>query len=201
MSSSTSPGSGRPSVGRGEASREAILLAAIVVAGRDGLPSASLGAIAREAGTSKPAVLYHFGSRENLLRAMAERALTRFAKDVIDASVSDDPLEGSRRGMDIVFVPGYRLQAAALRELMSLGMRDAVVGEMVQKVFAEVERAVALLIEHAVDDADRVAADMVSSIHGFVQVWLCTGAEDPTPFKDGAMRTIAALLASKRKPA
>ena len=201
VSSSTGSGSGRRFASRGEASKEAILSAAIVVAGRDGLPSASLGAIAREASTSKPAVLYHFGSRENLLRAMAKRALTGFANDVIDASANDDLLEVSRRGTDIVFAPEYRLRAAALRELMSLGMRDPVVGEMVRKVFAEVERAVAMLIEPAVDDADRVAADVVSSIHGFIQVWLCTGAEDPAPFKDGAMRTIAALLESKRKQA
>ena len=39
------------------------------------------------------------------------------------------------------------------------------------------------------------------NILGFVQLWLCSGAADPTPFKNGAMRTIAALLASKRKQA
>ena len=56
-------------------SREVILAAAVRVVGREGLPAASLGVIAKEAGTSKPAVLYHFGSRENLLREMAARAL------------------------------------------------------------------------------------------------------------------------------
>jgi len=191
--------SGRQSLSKGEASKQAILSAAILVAGRDGLPSASLGAIAREAGTSKPAVLYHFGSRENLLRAMAERALTGFAASVIEASVDDDPLVGSRSGMDIVFTPAYRTEAAAVRELMSLGMRDPAVGEMVLKSFGAVERAAALLIQHAVDDPDEVAADMVKAIHGFLQIWLCSGEPDPTAFKDGAMRTIAALLASKQR--
>ena len=82
---------------------------------------------------------------------------------------------------------------------MSLGMRDAVVGEVVRKVFGEVERAAARLIEHLVDDADQVASDMISSLHGFAQLWLCTGSEDPAQFKDGATRAIAALLESKRR--
>ena len=193
--------SARQSLSKGEASRKTILSAANLVVGRDGLPSASLSAIAREAGTSKPAVLYHFGSRENLLRAMAERALTGFAASVIEASAHDDPLEGSRRAMNLLFTREQRIEAAAVRELMSLGTRDAVVGKTVRKAFGDVELAAARRIEHLVDDADEVAADMVRSILGFVQLWLCSGAADPTPFKNGAMRTIAALLASKRKQA
>ena len=195
------PLSARQSLSKGEASKKAILSAANLVTGRDGLPSASLSAIAREAGTSKPAVLYHFGSRENLLRAMAERALTGFVASVIEASAQDNPLEGSRAAMDLLFASEQRIEAVAVRELMSLGMRDAVIGEVVRKTFGELERAAARHIEHIVEDADEVAADMVRSIHGFIQVWLCSGADDPTPFKNGAMRTIAALLASKRKQA
>src|SRR5215467_3823544 len=67
---------GTPGVSRrGVASREAILQAAVRVIGREGLAGASLAAVAKEAPTSKPAVLYHFGSREHLLYEVASLAL------------------------------------------------------------------------------------------------------------------------------
>ena len=179
---------GRQSVSRGEASREAILSAAVRVAGRDGLPSASLGAIAKEAGTSKPAVLYHFGSRENLLREVAKRALTGFVSKIIEASRSD-----GAHGLEVVFSEEMRTDVAAARELMSLGMRDAVVGETVRKSIDEVERAVAYLLEDMVDDSYEVARDVVRSMLGHVEMWLCTGASDPAPFREGAMRVLAGL--------
>ena len=184
----------RRSVSRGEASREAILSAAVRVAGRDGLPSSSLGAIAKEAGTSKPAVLYHFGSRENLLREMAERALTGFVSKILEASRMELAREGVRHGLEVVFSEEMRTDVAAARELMSLGMRDAVVGETVRKLIEEVERAVAFLLEDSVIDAQQTASDVVRSMMGFVEMWLCTAASDPRPFSEGAMRVLAALL-------
>ena len=182
------------SASRGEASREAILSAGVLVAGRDGLPSSSLGAIAREAGTSKPAVLYHFGSRENLLREMAKRALTGFVSRIIEASRMEVAQEGARHGLEVVFSEEMRIDVAAARELMSLGLRDAVVGETVRKLMDEVERAVALLLEDSVADPHQTASDVVRSMLGFVEMWLCTAASDPTPFREGAMRVLAALL-------
>jgi hypothetical protein len=76
---------------------------------------------------------------------------------------------------------------------MSLGMRDAVVGETVRKSIDEVERAVAYLLEDVVDDSYEVARDVVRSMLGHVDMWLCTGASDPAPFRDGAMRVLAGL--------
>jgi AcrR family transcriptional regulator len=188
------------SVLRGEASREAILVAAIRVVGRDGLPAASLGAIAKEAGTSKPAVLYHYGSRENLLREMAQRALTGFVSRIIEASRLRIADAGARHGLEVVFSEEMRTDVAAARELMSLGMRDAVVGETVRKSIDEVERAVALLLENSVNDPQQVADDVVRSMLGFVEMWLCTSAADPAPFRDGAMRVLAALLRGDAAP-
>ena len=194
MKKSVAVGVGRQSVPRGEASREAILSAAVRVVGREGLPSSSLGAIAKEAGTSKPAVLYHYGSRENLLREMAKRALTGLVSRIIEASRNDVAQAGARHGLEVVFSEEMRTDVAAARELMSLGIRDPVVGETVQKSIEEVERAVALLLEDAVDDSYETASDVVRSMLGHVEMWLCTGASDPKPFREGAMRVLAGLL-------
>lgn len=184
---------GRTSAPRGEASREAILSAAVRVVGKEGLPAASLGAIAKEAGTSKPAVLYHFGSRENLLREMSARALQQFTSSAFSVIRSDDPYERTRIGLDNLFAPENKTNVAAARELMSLGLRDPVVGEMVRKSFEEVERAAALLLPDSIEEPERVAEEMVRSVHGFLQVWLCTGGDDPTAFKQGAMNVCLKL--------
>ncbi len=184
---------GRTSAPRGEASREAILSAAVRVVGIEGLPASSLGAIAKEAGTSKPAVLYHFGSRENLLREMSARALKQFTSSAFEVIRSDDPYERTRIELETLFSPENKTNVAAARELMSLGLRDAVVGEMVRKSFEEVERAAALLLPDHVEEPERVAEEMVRSVHGFLQIWLCTGGGDPTPFRQGALNVCLKL--------
>ena len=175
---------------RGDASREAILTAALRVVGREGLPASSLGAIAKEAGTSKPAVLYHFGSRENLLREMCARAFQLFQNDIMAGvhGSSEPP------GLEHVFSLKHRPILAAARELMSLGQRDPIIGEMVGKCFGEIERAVALLMPDSVSDPLDRAEDIVRSAHGFVQVWLCSGDDNPEPYKEGTRRTIARIM-------
>jgi AcrR family transcriptional regulator len=74
---------------RGEASRDAILQAAVRVIGREGLSGASLAAVAAEAGTSKPAVLYHFECRERLLRHVAALAVSTFRR-LLDSAAEEN---------------------------------------------------------------------------------------------------------------
>lgn len=73
--------------------RERILEAAehhLIAAGPDGL---KLTELARELGLTHPAILHHFGSREDLVRAVLERAYGRLRDDILDAiEHTDDPL-------------------------------------------------------------------------------------------------------------
>ena len=55
-----------------EVRREDIIAAAIVVINRLGYASASVDKIAKEAGTTKGTVLYHFGSRKEVNKALIE---------------------------------------------------------------------------------------------------------------------------------
>jgi len=184
----------RANAPRGAASREAILAASVRVVGREGLPAASLGAIAKEAGTSKPAVLYHFGSRENLLREMASRSLEYFQARA--AEVSSDGQELDRLGVIVedVFRKENRLSLMAARELMSLGMRDPVVGEMIRSAYERVDATVAGTLPEAMPDRFTVAQDLTRAVGGFIQIWLCSGEEDPAPYRAGAQRVRARIL-------
>ena len=75
--------------------REAILEAAICVASRDGLLAMTLDNVAREANVSKGGLIYHFASKDALVKGMIEH----FAKQVEQALTSrvvDDPLPNGR---------------------------------------------------------------------------------------------------------
>ena len=81
---------------RGENSaRESILEAAIRVASRDGLLSMTLDNVAREAGVSKGGLIYHFASKDDLVRSL----IAHFALQVeqaLTAKVADDPQPSGR---------------------------------------------------------------------------------------------------------
>ena len=186
----------RGSLPRGEASREAILLAALRVVGREGLPAASLGAIAREAGTSKPAVLYHFVSRENLLHHMASRALEHVQQVLLEIAREAERIARTQITLESVFSNANREMLSAARELMALGGRDKVVSDLVRRMFDDVERTVAELLPGPAGEARQIASDIVRSVNGFLHLWLSHQDADPGPFHAGALRVSLQLGAA-----
>ncbi len=82
------------------ARRESYLDAAIAVISDEG-PSASMEAIAHAAGVSKPILYRHFGDREGLVEALAERFVGELA-DRLGAilGVGGDPVELLRSSID-----------------------------------------------------------------------------------------------------
>jgi AcrR family transcriptional regulator len=75
---------------KGEATRAAILDAALVIAGRDGLEGLTIGALADGLHMSKSGVFAHFGSREELQLAVLSEYAQRFIGDVLRPAV-DQP--------------------------------------------------------------------------------------------------------------
>lgn len=67
-----------------DARRESLLAAADLVVQRDG-PSASMSAIAAEAGITKPILYRHFGDKSGLYAALAERHTDRLLDALVDA--------------------------------------------------------------------------------------------------------------------
>lgn len=72
---------------------QTIIAAADRLVRRDGVARLTIDAVAREAGLSKGGVLYHFPSKEALIKGMLEDLLTGFDDDVrrrMTAEVDDD---------------------------------------------------------------------------------------------------------------
>lgn len=83
----------------------AILEAAIRVAGRDGLLATTLDKVAAEAGITKGGVLYHFASKDELLTRMMEHFAAEVEQGLI-TRIANDPVADRRwvRAMiDMVF--------------------------------------------------------------------------------------------------
>jgi AcrR family transcriptional regulator len=83
--------------------------------------AASMDEIALEAGISKPILYRHFGDKDGLHRALAERYVEALLRDLREARVADDPRANIAAGIDayLAFIErepeGYRflLSAAA----------------------------------------------------------------------------------------
>ncbi|HYB99879.1 MAG TPA: helix-turn-helix domain-containing protein [Candidatus Limnocylindrales bacterium] len=76
---------------RRDATREAILEAALRCFGRDGFRRTALDRVAREAGISRAALYLHFANKEELFRALVEDLHARSLEDAIAASRADAP--------------------------------------------------------------------------------------------------------------
>lgn len=72
---------------KGEATRAAILDAALQVAGREGLEGLTIGVLADGLKMSKSGVFAHFGSREELQLAVLNEYAVRFVADVLKPAV------------------------------------------------------------------------------------------------------------------
>ena len=78
LAEKTTVGDGRKA--RGEASRHAIIEAAIAGIAGQGIAGATLEVVARRAGVSKPLLLFHFGSKDGLLVAVLEHMGALYAR-------------------------------------------------------------------------------------------------------------------------
>jgi AcrR family transcriptional regulator len=181
---------------RGVASREAILQAAVRVIGRDGLAGASLAAVAKEAPTSKPAVLYHFGSREKLLYEVASLALGLYRGLLGPSDGNAGTLRPrSEATITAIFAPENRTLLACVHELIGLGSRDPAVGELMRRSLEEVLEGPTRALSHlGLEQARAVARSMIMTVHGHVELWLFADPADSKQFIESATRATLALL-------
>jgi AcrR family transcriptional regulator len=77
-----------------QSSRERILAAAVQVAIGDGVSAMTLDAVAREAGVSKGGLLYHFGSKDELIAAMLENHAARIQQTIEARMAADENPRG-----------------------------------------------------------------------------------------------------------
>ena len=83
---------------RGDAAREAILDAAFVRFSGYGLRRTSMEDIAREARVSRASIYFHFGSKDQVFRALAERLHEQNLTAMRAAAAASGPVEDRIRG-------------------------------------------------------------------------------------------------------
>ncbi len=100
--------------------RRALLDAAEAIVGEEGIAAVTMSAVARRSGVSSGAPYRHFRDREELLRALSERAQGVVARRLAEASAgAPDMLEGFRRsGVEYV---RFAVDEPALFAVLSRG--------------------------------------------------------------------------------
>jgi AcrR family transcriptional regulator len=143
MSSTTGRGPGRPAAGQPTIDRAAVLDAAERVIEREG-SGASLGAIAAEAGVSKPIVYARVGSRAELCDALTERFVDRM---VAASSGRVDLADPSRDGVVAFYRAALETieQHRSLFEFLSRGAGDDAVDRVLRFAGRSAEPLAALL--------------------------------------------------------
>lgn len=123
--------------------RERYLDAAIAVISDEG-PGASMEAIAQAAGVSKPILYRHFGDREGLVEALAERFVGELAERlgaILDSG--GDPIELLRRSID-AYVDTIEDDPSLYRFLTSrIPPRGAALSSLVDRLAAVIARTLA----------------------------------------------------------
>lgn len=96
--------------------REAMLDAAEAHLGADG--TLTLDSAARAAGVTKPGLMYHFSTKEELLAAILDRMAARYERELLEQIASRHPGLGpgsdSRAGEDLVSAPAEQRHLAYL---------------------------------------------------------------------------------------
>jgi AcrR family transcriptional regulator len=166
------------------------------VIGREGLAGASLAEVAKEANTSKPAVLYHFGSRERLLHEVASLALGLYRGLLLPAEArGPSPRERSEAAIATIFAPENRTLLACVHELVGLGMRDPAVAGLMRASLEEVlQGPTSALSRLGREEARGIARSLVMTVHGHVELWLCSDPADSKEFVESATRSVLSLL-------
>jgi AcrR family transcriptional regulator len=161
---------------KGELTRAAIVDAALAIARRDGLEGLTIGDLAAQMRMSKSGVFAHFGSREELQRAVLAEYASRFVADVLAPAVRrprglarlqailDNWLKLMRREIE----QGCLMISGSIEYDDRPGpMRDAVVG-IIRGWSAELQRAIEDARASGELRADTDAAQLAFEIYGLM---------------------------------
>jgi AcrR family transcriptional regulator len=152
--------------------REKLLTAALTVIGRDG-PGASMDEMAAEAGITKPILYRHFGDRDGLIAAVANRfadeLVTRLSESLSRPGSPRDRIEAAVRSY-VGFIEedpalyGFLTQGAHVSSVLQTGVIDRVAG-VLRSAIAE-----------AIVDAGLDARPAETWAYGVVGMMHCAGA-------------------------
>ena len=161
---------------KGQATRAAILDAALSLASQMGLEGLSIGALAEVAGMSKSGVFAHFGSREELQIAVIREYHRRFEEEVFFPAMRESRgvprlralFERWLRRVSIEMDSGCIYISGAVEFDDRPGpVRDALVG-MVRAWQDALERAIRIAVDEGDLKPDTDVAQMLFEMHGLI---------------------------------
>jgi AcrR family transcriptional regulator len=166
--------------------RHQLIEAGLTIAERDGVANVTVRGVASEAGVSLGLVSYCFGSKEELIMAMA----TRIVQELAEHSDLGPAGEPESDGIDVVLrkalagmwqqverTPGRQLLTY---EITTLSLRDSALGDVAKRQYATTAEAAAKVLRQAAQAAgvtwtrelDHVAGLVVMAIDGATLRWL-----------------------------
>jgi AcrR family transcriptional regulator len=162
-----------------EVRQEQILHAAFEVAAREGIGGLTVRAVAAEARVSHALVLFHFGRKERLVRALLIWVIDRTAVLHISEDIARFPRPRDRLyallQQEMVRLSHQPQQTRLFLEYWALGTRDEAIRKPIQAELARYRAAFRTIMDeliraepaaHLEATADGLAAVAVSWIHG-----------------------------------
>lgn len=162
-----------------EARREQILGAAYEVALRSGLNGVTLRAVAAEAGLSHGLVVFHFGSKDQLVAALLDRVLATTALINVSEDLARVPrsAEGLRAFLrrELEQLTARRRDIRLFFEYWALGTREPSIRAKISAALDRYREAFRSLVEDALGDTPMRASDVTPDGLAAVAVSLISG--------------------------
>lgn len=189
---------------QGEESRGRLLETATELIAERGYAATSVGEVCRRAGVAKPALYWHFGSKEGLLAEVIETVGTAWIERIQKSVyLEGDPMQRFERLLD-----GWRRilleEPGLLRLLMVVLLEQGETSDSAREALVRVvERAQAALVQGledslgALPDLDLVADTILSLLQGAVMRRVLDPAADLERHFGEVRRTIALVLADR----
>jgi AcrR family transcriptional regulator len=161
---------------KGQATRAAILDAALGLASHMGLEGLSIGALAEVTGMSKSGVFAHFGSREELQISVVREYHAKFEEEVFYPALADARGLPRLRGLFERWVKRVSVEIDSGCIYISGAVefddrpgpvRDAL-ASMVRAWHAALERSIRLAIDEGHLEPDTDATQMLFELHGLI---------------------------------
>lgn len=182
--------------------RQRLIEAAARVLGEEGPSGLSTRKLAAEVGTSTMAVYTHFGSLPALVAAVADEGFARLAQHMAAAAHSDDAMADLAE-----LAIAYRANALANPYLYAVmfGHRDTEhISEHRHNTFDELVAATQRAMDEgglAPGDAEAVAAQLWSALHGYVTLELAGFLREDEDAPDKVLWPLLTNLVTSLRPA
>jgi AcrR family transcriptional regulator len=164
--------------------RSALIDGAVTLIAERGERRFSLAELSRSLGVSAAAPYRHFADRDELLAAVALRALQAFAEALTARSSRSDPPEERLAAMAAAYVRFAAGQPALFGLVFGLGLdkkrRYPGLRQAYEDVEARLEAGVAALCPDDPGTAEALAGAIEATAHGYAAL-LTDGAETPAP--------------------